>query len=710
MEKKLLTIPRILQLGVFLALLTPFVAWDQVMFPFIFPKTLYFRILVEALFFLYVLLVLQNKAFLPKQTKISAAFGIFVLITLISGIFGENVHRSFFSTIGRSDGIVTLIHYYLFFIIISSVFRRKEDVMKLLYFLLGVFFIENIIGIGQLLRISYIHSFGSIRPNGTLGNPAFFSAFLVLGVWISAYTIYSQKTKFKKTVFVFAVANILLSVINIFFAENRGGMLALAASFLVFAFSYLIFKSDTRAKKIAKRSIAALFILIVVALVFGRWNGILNKYTNFSLTDITIENRLIAWEAGWKGFLKKPLLGWGQENYYIVYNEFYDPNIIKDAGTFSWYDRAHNTFIDIMVSSGLFGLFSYLGILGFAAYEIIASKESLRKKTIILCFFLSYFISTFFLFDTINSFLVLVVVLSFLSIRKHAGENEQPPLPRTKALSLRKNTAVFMCFLFFLSFLLLNVFPAYAAYNASKIFLRNNMGISEIEKSFETAFRFSSSANQELRQSLGNYLNNEIRSGRNMEEIKPLIFLAVQELQKSAKADPYAVQTRLILSELARASFNQNSEYLAIAKVSALEALALSPKRYHAHFSLGKIFFTAGMPDEGLKHFQKTLEIYPEFVGGRWNLAIAYILLDEFEKADKEIDILENKYKSYLYESDHLDILAEALIGKGEFDRAANLYITAIEAGYEKTNGKKKISDLYEKAGNPEKASGYTGL
>ena len=68
-EKRLLWGIKIL---VYASFIMPLIVMGQTfIFPFVFPKGIYFRILVEIAFGLYILLCLVNKDYLPKKTPLA---------------------------------------------------------------------------------------------------------------------------------------------------------------------------------------------------------------------------------------------------------------------------------------------------------------------------------------------------------------------------------------------------------------------------------------------------------------------------------------------------------------------------------------------------------------------------------------------------------------------------------------------------------------
>lgn len=65
------------------------------------------------------------------------------------------------------------------------------------------------------------------------------------------------------------------------------------------------------------------------------------------------ENRIIIWEEGIKVVIKRPILGYGQENFQLVFPAERRLSV----------DNAHNLFLEILISSGLLGLGAYLMVL-----------------------------------------------------------------------------------------------------------------------------------------------------------------------------------------------------------------------------------------------------------------------------------------------------------------------------------------------------------
>lgn len=112
--------------------------------------------------------------------------------------------------------------------------------------------------------------------------------------------------------------------------------------------------------------VTALAVLILLP-ESGMMVRIMEGYTNLQQyfsgenRDTSLGLRLQFWQSAWDGFLQKPLLGWGEENYYALKHAQYVQGMISEqAVTFT---HAHNQFLDYAVKQGLLGVAALLLLL-----------------------------------------------------------------------------------------------------------------------------------------------------------------------------------------------------------------------------------------------------------------------------------------------------------------------------------------------------------
>jgi len=108
---------RIILGGVFLIPVIPFIVSSELFFPFITGKNFAFRILTEILFASWLLLALRDVSFRPSFSWILTTIVAFVGIIALADIFGAYPEKSIWSNFERMEGLVTLIHLLLYFIV-----------------------------------------------------------------------------------------------------------------------------------------------------------------------------------------------------------------------------------------------------------------------------------------------------------------------------------------------------------------------------------------------------------------------------------------------------------------------------------------------------------------------------------------------------------------------------------------------------------------
>ena len=109
-------------------------------FPFIVGKYVWFRTTIDLalVFFLVGLLFSSNAALYEEQLKklfhspVVLAVTTFVFFFVLACFFGVDPSFSFWSNFERGEGGLQMIHLYLFFLLLISVFREEEDWQKIL--------------------------------------------------------------------------------------------------------------------------------------------------------------------------------------------------------------------------------------------------------------------------------------------------------------------------------------------------------------------------------------------------------------------------------------------------------------------------------------------------------------------------------------------------------------------------------------------------
>ena len=113
-------------------------------------------------------------------------------------------------------------------------------------------------------------------------------------------------------------------------------------------------------------------------------NSTLRRISSISLTDATTETRLLTWKSSLYGFADKPVLGWGEEKFNVVFNKYFPVDIFKDIGSRVWFDRPHNILIQHLIHGGILGLGLYLATFFYLIYILFKKYKVSESKSLIL--------------------------------------------------------------------------------------------------------------------------------------------------------------------------------------------------------------------------------------------------------------------------------------------------------------------------------------
>ncbi|MGC8651385.1 MAG: O-antigen ligase family protein [Minisyncoccia bacterium] len=417
-------------------LLTPFLVSSNTYFPFIVTKATVFRILVEIMAIIWVLMIVKGETKL-KLNGLSKALLVYALVILISALMGVNVYWSLFSGDERMEGVIGIWHFILFFFIISSVFDL-EDFKKILK---TEVFISAFYGFLALLiysgsRIGAVAA--TPRLSGFTGNPSYLATYFIFNSLLALYFYLDSllpgqekraitiKSLFPQNESILWLGIAVYEALLIFISGTRGGIIGFGFGVL-YLMGFLIFSKKTKDYRLLKRFAAIILIAGIVFLgtvfslkntSFVKNNFALERLTSISLKDPTGAARILSAGTAFKSFLEKPIFGWGIENYEAAYLKNFNPAVIKVLPGDFYFDRAHNKIMEVLATTGILGLISYLAIFVFAFWILEKNKKKEGQFFTSLVFeaiLIGYFVQNIFLFDFHESYLMFFLVLGFIS-------------------------------------------------------------------------------------------------------------------------------------------------------------------------------------------------------------------------------------------------------------------------------------------------------
>ncbi len=381
---------RIAKWYLYVAVFSVVIVMNSIFFPFIGGKDFFFRFVVELALACMVLWWAFEAKSGDAKKRIAVLFKKPLVITVtafaaifeLACLFAYDMHAAFWSNYERGEGGFQMLHYYLFFLLLVLIFTDEKEWKNLfkfsliagglmiLYGIAGNYSISGFIGAyaGTTPPAGWWHVLVDNRFEGSLGNSAYVDAYLLFSMFYIGYLWTSARiagTLKRSGVWLYSI---LLAVALFFFVigQTRGAFLGLVAGILA-AVVYMVFASRGTARK---WGLAALCLLLILgAGVYAVRNTKFvqsfpeGRLLQLSLSDATAQSRLWVWGEAWQGFLERPVLGWGPENFTAVFDKFFNPKFYTPGqNNETWFDRAHSIYFDYLSETGILGLIAYLAI------------------------------------------------------------------------------------------------------------------------------------------------------------------------------------------------------------------------------------------------------------------------------------------------------------------------------------------------------------
>lgn len=410
--------------GIYALLLIPFIVANDMFFPFITGKAFSFRIIVEIIFGLWLILIIKDKEFRPKWSWLLGAVSLLTVVLLLADINALAPFKAFWSNFERMEGWVTFIHLFMLFTVLGSMLNTEK---------LWLWFLRANLVAGTGLALTSIDKATDIRFSGPLGNPIYIAVYFLFIFFFTLIVLYKDVLaknlldwKSFKKVFAHVLFYIYLLVVGIslfvVYRTSRGALLGAIGGILIGAILIAIFEREKRViKQLALGGIVAVVLLIAGFFSlrqseFVQNNPTLKRFAEISWSNINGQARQLVWPMALKGFKEKPILGWGQEGFNYVFNKYYDPRMY---GQEAWFDRAHNAPLDFLVAGGLLGFLSYLALFVSALYLLWWRRNNLSvtERAILTGALAGYLFQAIFVFDNLVSYLMLFVTLAYIHSR-----------------------------------------------------------------------------------------------------------------------------------------------------------------------------------------------------------------------------------------------------------------------------------------------------
>ena len=362
---------------------------------------------------------IKNKEF--KIKLIDIAFVIYIMFCIIATIFSETPYNSIFGNGIRNEGIFTIIFYFLVYLLGRNIVS-KDNILELINFIFIFGIVQVIAGLFQ----SYYtwNSYFDEMAYGYASNPNMFGLLMGMLLTIAVGLYFNENEHINKYKYFYLVC-IILFYTGLVLAESAGPFFSFIGMLGIMFIYYIIKKVKV------KKMLLILLIFIVLFPIIEFTNRAANEYylrdaeyktyitnnnTDYSklYTDvITIINKIIPKKnteteentsntqnddtkrtidngriAEWKLVIKEVKKNWKNGVGLDCLNIYYN-----GRGYWEILDKAHNQYLDILVSIGVFGCITYLTMMIIVTLKGIKNKNAISKT--IFFGFLYYSIAIF---------------------------------------------------------------------------------------------------------------------------------------------------------------------------------------------------------------------------------------------------------------------------------------------------------------------------
>lgn len=667
-------------------LATPFIVFvvtRSLYFPFITGKNFAFRILIEVLTAIWVYACLRYPSFRPRHSPLLWAVAAFIAVMGVATMLSLSPYRSFWSSFERMEGYSGLLHLFLYFLLLVSVFSAERDWRMFFWTTIASSVLMSFYGLFQLSGRLTIHQ-GGTRVDATLGNATYLAAYLLFHLFFLIWFFLRSRELWLR---IALAAAFLLELIILYYTATRGAILGLLGGFVILAILLAIFERGW----VRRVALAGLGVIVLVPIAFFlirdtafiRSSEVLVRFASISPTETTTQARFTIWKMALRGWKERPILGWGQESFLYVFAKYYEPSLWRQE---PWFDRAHNVFLDWLIAGGLAGLASYLAMFAAAGWLLLSACRSGRldvvSASVFAALLAAHFFQNLFVFDNLTSYILFFSVLGFVHTiaplgRAPGGKPPPPAASRHRAavtgaivpFGIASGLAVIVALFLATAFYVANVKPIRAAKSILDALKISSQGqpagkVDLLTAGFRKGIGFNTFGTMETREQISQTAAFIIRDQTiAVQDKEKYLNFAIQELEAQRRDFPNDVRAKAFLASL-YTNAGRPADTIAVVD----EALAIGPGRPQLYFLAAEAYLNANRHEDAIAQLRRAYELAPDYPEAVANLAVILILSGK----DQEVgDLFEKHFGTRFVAQERY---AQAYLQAGRFDKAAEIW------------------------------------
>ena len=685
----------VLKIGLGILLFTPLLVSNSMFFPFITAKNFFFRIVVEILLALWIILILRDKRYVPGSSWVLIFITASTLILALATLFGVDASRSFWSNFERMEGLLGHLHVFAYFLILVGVNKTEKDWWRFFQASFVASIIVSFFALLQMAGAYEIHQ-GGARIDSTLGNATYLAVYLLFHVFLALYYFLKSKNAFGQIGYAVIM---LFEIFLLVQTATRGAVLGMIGGFIIFGIILAITTKDHRLKYFAFGSLALILLLgggffMIRDSSFVKESPSLARLSNISSDSDDAQARFHIWNMSLKAFKERPILGWGPENFTVVFSKHYDPRMWARE---PWFDRAHNVFFDWLVTTGILGLVAYLGIFASAVWMLIKKYRQNHANNLELSVFIgllaAFFFQNIFVFDQLTSYILLFAVLGYIHFlyQPDAMARRSEPLVGAGQVTVFSALAAI---LIVASLYLFNVKPLIANFSLLNALESANAGkFEDAQKSFNRAISTSALGRREAREQYSHFATLLAARTDVPEAIRTSSLTeGIAEAKLETEDSPLDARSHLFLGSIYNAAGRK-----AEALESFEKALELSPEKQQIIFLVAQFYLDSGQNDKALELAKRGAELDPTYGDAQHNLIAVQILAGKTEDAMASIETLLMKNAAG---PENMKAWGSLFAQKQNYPPAVALYKRVLDLNPKDTQTRVSLAAAYYESGN----------
>lgn len=713
----------ILKTGIFFSFLSVFLVFDNLLFPYITSKQIYFNILIEILAIFWLAYLIKYPEQRPKMSWVSVGIICFLGALAISSVFGVDFNLSFWGDVERMLGVFSVLHYFVFYFIVITVMREWEDWRNLL--------IASVAAASALC----LYILSKNVAYGTIGNTSYVSGYAIFNIFFALILLFRFRKSIKEKEIRWAVGTVLIIAVILMlyifkFTHTRGAYVGLGAGFASMLL-LAVFLSKNKKIKVYTLSLLAVFAAFIF-LVFSfpnsptvQKNSILNTMTQISLDTATFQTRLISWKTAWKDFPNHPIIGTGHGNFAISFDKYFDPSFYNHTRSETYFDRAHNNLVDIASTSGLLGLITYLFVIIATLYYLVKiyldKKIDMDEFILLIGLIIAYLVQNLVMFDSQVTYLSLMIMLGFVywlsrensfvsdAIESVKGKFRRPGMDNKELFSLVIIGAIMIAIINQYNLrplkMLTGTIESQIAFAKGDV-----LGGYEIYKKAES---YNTVLDRDSRDSFIRLVSRpNALANIDPAKAREIMDYAISLARKNLEYNPDDSLMQTILSQVMNAAMtysanNQNDyNYYATGSLEAIDhAIKASPGRIPLYFQKAQIYMGIGNQEKAIETLKYAESLSEKYYESTCQLARVYLYYKMEEEGYTSMDkCIDNGGVGELYPIGFVSSLVNHYVDKKDDTRILKLYerISQLDSGNSKVWV--NLASLYEKAGEIDKA------